>query len=157
MHRMSQAWNETIANDIIDGLIAKEGKMLPILNDLQAAFGCIPEPAMRLLATRLNITRAEVYGIVTFYHDYRLAPAGRHVLKLCRAEACQSMGAETLSAALLDRLGLSWGGTTPDGRLTVEPIYCLGLCATAPSALLDGEPHGRLNTASLHALAGATP
>ncbi|MDE8347748.1 MAG: NAD(P)H-dependent oxidoreductase subunit E [Acidocella sp.] len=151
---MSQIWDEATANHIIDRHIAAEGPALPILNDLQAEFGCISERAMRLLASRLNVTRAEIYGIVTFYHDYRLAPHGQHVLKLCRAEACQSMGAEGLSAALLSRLGLSWGDTTADGRLTVEPVYCLGLCATAPSALLDGEPHGRLDHTVLHALAG---
>jgi len=83
-----------------------------------------------------------VHGVVSFYHDFRRAPAGRHVLELCRAEACQSMGAEGNGRRLLDKLGIDWGETTEDGRLTIRPVYCLGLCATAPGALLDGEPRG---------------
>jgi formate dehydrogenase subunit gamma len=146
-------WNKEQADSIIAAHLGQEGPMLPILHDVQAAFGFISEEAMRLIATRLNLTRAEVYGVVSFYHDFRQQPAGRHVLKLCRAEACQAMGAEANAAHLLDRLGLDWGGTTPDGRLTVEPIYCLGLCACAPSAILDGEVHGRLDAASLETLA----
>ncbi|HQT38721.1 MAG TPA: formate dehydrogenase subunit gamma [Acidocella sp.] len=130
-----------------------EGPLLPILHSIQEECGFISEDAMRLVASKLNITRAEVYGVVSFYHDYRQEPAGRHVLKLCRAEACQSMGGEENAAKLLARLGLDWGETTPDGRLTVEPIYCLGLCACAPSAMLDGELHARLDAAGLEALA----
>jgi formate dehydrogenase subunit gamma len=90
---------------------------------------------------------------VTFYHDYRTAPAGRRHLKICRAEACQAMGGAAMADAVLGRLGLDWGGTTPDGRLTVEPVYCLGLCACAPSAMLDDEPYARLTAESLTALA----
>lgn len=150
---MNRAWNQQTAENIIAAHAHLEGPLLPILHALQHEFGFISESAMRLVATGLNITRAEVYGVVSFYHDYRQEPAGRHVLKLCRAEACQSMGAEGNAAALLKRLGLDWGGTTPDGRLTVEPIYCLGLCACAPSAMLDGQVHARLDAASLEALA----
>ena len=150
---MANSWNSARADEIIDGLLGLEGPMLPILNALQEAFGYISEDAMRLVARRLNVTRAEVYGVVSFYHDYRMAPAGRHVLKICRAEACQSVGGAAMAAGLLARLGLDWGGTTPDGRLTIEPVYCLGLCACGPSALLDGEPHGRLSAAALEALA----
>jgi formate dehydrogenase subunit gamma len=138
---------------IIDVNLGLEGPLLPVLHAIREEFGFISEDAMRLVANRLNITRAEVYGVVSFYHDYRTKPAGRHVLKLCRAEACQSMGSEANAAALLARLGLDWGGTTADGRLTVEPVYCLGLCACAPSAMLDGELHGRLDAAGLEFLA----
>jgi formate dehydrogenase subunit gamma len=147
------AWSETQAADIIRRHAGREGPLLPILHDLQAAFGCIPGEAVRLVADALNLTRAEVHGVVSFYHDFRDKPAGRHVLKLCRAEACQSMDGERLARGMLDRLGLDWGGTTPDGRLTVEATYCLGLCACAPSALLDGEPVGRLTSAALDDLA----
>lgn len=150
---MNRAWNQKTAENIIAAHAHLEGPLLPILHAIQHEFGFISEAAMRLVATGLNITRAEVYGVVSFYHDYRQESAGRHVLKLCRAEACQSMGAEENAAALLKRLGLDWGGTTPDGRLTVEPIYCLGLCACAPSAMLDGQVHARLDAASLEALA----
>ncbi|MDE8349600.1 MAG: formate dehydrogenase subunit gamma [Acidocella sp.] len=126
---------------------------MTILHAIQEEFGFISEDAMRQIALRLNITRAEVYGVVSFYHDYRTQPVGRHVLKLCRAEACQSMGGDTNAAALLARLGVDWGGTTADGRLTVEPVYCLGLCACAPSAMLDGALHARLDAAGLENLA----
>ena len=142
------AWDEAEASDIIRRHEGREGAMLPILHDLQAVFGCVPPAAVRLLADRLNLTRAEVHGVVSFYHDFREQPAGRHVLKLCRAEACQSMDGERLARAFLDRLGVEWGDTTPDGRLTVEATYCLGLCACAPSAMLDGEPIARLTPAS---------
>ncbi len=127
--------------------------MLPILHDLQAVFGCVPPAAVRLVADALNLTRAEVHGVVSFYHDFREQPAGRHVLKLCRAEACQSMDGERLARAFLDRLGVEWGDTTPDGRFTVEATYCLGLCACAPSAMLDGEPIARLTQASFDEIA----
>lgn len=126
---------------------------MPILHDVQAAFGCIPAPAIPQIAEALNLTRAEVHGVVSFYHDFREKPAGRHVLKLCRAEACQSMAGEALAETVLRRFGLDWGGTTSDGRLTVEAAYCLGLCACGPSALLDGEPLGRLTPASIDDIA----
>jgi formate dehydrogenase subunit gamma len=147
------AWNEAEANTIIEAHLGQEGPMLPILHALQAAFGYISEPALRLVAHRLNVTRAEVYGVASFYHDFRLQPQGRHALKICRAEACQSMGSEAQAQKFLDALELDWGGTTPDGRLTVEPVYCLGLCACAPSAMLDGEPHARMDLDGLKALA----
>jgi len=147
------AWDECKAKTIIDLHKGREGALLPILHHLQAAFGCVPPAAVRLVADALNLSRAEVHGVVTFYHDFREQPAGRHVLKLCRAEACQSMGGEALARQTLDRLGLDWGDTTPDGRLTVEAVYCLGLCACAPSAQLDGEPIGRLTRQSLDDIA----
>jgi formate dehydrogenase subunit gamma len=156
-HQNRHGFDGSVARRIIEAELWREGPLLPILHSLQEAFGCIPQEAEPLIASILNITRAEVHGVVSFYHDFRREPAGRHVLKLCRAEACQSMGAEANSRRLLGALGLDWGGTTPDGSITVEPVYCLGLCATAPSAMLDGEPHGRLSAARLDALvAGLT-
>jgi formate dehydrogenase subunit gamma len=133
--------------------IAKEGPLLPILHDLQSTFGCVSPAAVRLVADALNLTRAEVHGAVSFYHDFREQPAGRHVLKLCRAEACQSMDGEAVARSALDRFGVDWGETTPDGRVTVEATYCLGLCATAPSAMLDGQPVARLTTQSIDEIA----
>jgi formate dehydrogenase subunit gamma len=152
---MPNTWNDAVAQNIVDQYIGLEGPMLPVLHAIQAEFGYISDDAMRLVARRLNVTRAEVYGVVSFYHDFRREPAGRHQLKICRAEACQAMGGEAHAAALLERLGLDWGGTTPDGRLAVEPIYCLGLCACAPSAMLDGAPHARLDAQALENLAMA--
>jgi formate dehydrogenase subunit gamma len=106
-----------------------------------------------VIAHALNLTRAEVHGVVSFYHDFRDKPAGRHVLKLCRAEACQSVNGEPLAKQFLDRFGVEWGGTTPDGRLTIEATYCLGLCASGPSAMLDGEVIGRLTKDSIDDIA----
>jgi len=151
---MHTAWDNDRAREIIERHEGLEGPLLPILHALQAEFGHVPEAAVRLVAEILNLSRAEVHGVVSFYHDFRSSPSGRHVLKVCRAEACQSMGGEASAQRLLDRLGLEWGGTTRDGRLTVEATYCLGLCATAPSAMLDGKVAGRLDTKKLDALEG---
>ena len=142
-------WDEGLATDIVARHSALEGATLPILHALQEEFGCVPHEAVSMVADALNLSRAEVHGVVTFYHDFRAAPPGRHVLKLCRAEACQAMGADGLSAGLMRRLGLEWHGTTADGSLTLEPAFCLGLCACAPAALLDGEPVARLDAAVL--------
>ena len=146
-------FDEDTARKIIDAELWREGPLLPILHALQERFGFIPREVEPLIASVLNITRAEVHGVVTFYHDFRRERAGRHVLQLCRAEACQSMGGEGTAQRLLKHLGLEWGGTTPDGKLSVEPVYCLGLCATAPGAMLDGAPLGRVSADQLEELA----
>ena len=146
-------WNEDRARAIADAHAATPGGLLPALHAMQAAFGFIPKPAMPVLAHAFNITRAEVYGVASFYHDFRLdRPAGRHVLKLCRAEACQAVGCESVAAAARQRLGIGWGETTADSQWTLAPVYCLGLCASGPSAMLDGEPVARLDDAKLAAL-----
>lgn len=154
-----QSWDSVRAQALIAVQAGRPGALLPILHALQHAFGHIPEPAIPLLAQDLNLSRAEVHGVVSFYHDFRRSPPGRHVVRLCRAEACQAMGGAALAEGLLERLGVDWGGTTPDGGITIEPVYCLGLCACAPAALVDGEPVGRLDAAALDAalagLAGA--
>ncbi|MGI3168043.1 formate dehydrogenase subunit gamma [Pseudooceanicola sp. C21-150M6] len=127
----------------------REGPLLPILHALQDAFGFIPAEAQAPICTALRITKAELHGVISFYHDFREAPAGRHVLKLCRAEACQAMGAPALHTAVLEALGLDWHGTSADGRVTVEPVYCLGLCACAPAAMLDERVIGRADPARI--------
>lgn len=147
--RQATSWDAERAETIVGELLSVEGPMLPILHALQHEFGHIDEAAGPLIAKALNLTRAEVHGVITFYHDFRREPAGRHVLKLCRAEACQSMGGEALAQNLLARLGVDWHGTTADGELTIEPVYCLGLCACSPAALVDDEPIGRLDAVSL--------
>lgn len=134
---------------IAGDLCALEGPLLPILHELQAEFGHIPTVALPVIAEKLNLSRAEVYGVVSFYHDFRREPAGRHVLKLCRSEACQSMGAEKIASQFSKALGISFNETTADGSVTIEPVYCLGLCACAPAALLDGEPVGRLDASAV--------
>ncbi|AHJ63816.1 NAD-dependent formate dehydrogenase gamma subunit (fdsG) [Granulibacter bethesdensis] len=123
----------------------QEGAMLPILHDLQAEFGYVPEEVVPLLADALNVSRAEVHGVISFYHDFKNHPPGRHVLKLCRAEACQAMGANALADHVRERLRVDWHETTVNGALTLEPVFCLGLCACAPAAMLDNELHGRLD------------
>jgi formate dehydrogenase subunit gamma len=105
-----------------------------------------------MIAETLNLTRAEVHGVVSFYHDFRRDPPGRHVLRLCRAEACQSLGADALAAHVHRRLGIDWHDTTADGAVTLEPVFCLGLCAIGPSAMLDGAPLGRLDDARIDAV-----
>lgn len=122
-----------------------EGALLPVLHAVQATFGYIPQDAVPQIAAALNIGRAEVHGVITFYHDFRDAPAGRHVVKICRAEACQAQGANDLADATLAKLGLEWHGTTANGALTVEPVYCLGLCACGPAAMIDGQVIGRVD------------
>ena len=126
-----------------------EGPLLPILHDLQHEFGFIPEAAVPLIAAELNIGRAEVHGVVSFYHDFRDAPAGKHVVKICRAEACQSVGANALSDHALAKLGGDWHMTTPNGNITIEPVYCLGLCACGPAVLVDDQLEGRVDAARM--------
>jgi len=129
-----------------------EGALLPILHEIQLSFGFIPQAAVQPIAEGLNIGRAEVHGVITFYHDFRDAPAGRHVVKICRAEACQAQGANALADATLARLGLEWHGTTANGAVTIEPVYCLGLCACGPAAMVDGKVVGRVDTARMDAI-----
>lgn len=136
------------AGTIIDSMKSMEGPLLPILHGIQEEFGYVPQDALPLIAKALNLSRAEVHGVMTFYHDYRDHPAGRHVLKLCRAEACQSMGGDNVAEHIKRLLGIDFHQTTLDGSVTLEPVYCLGLCACAPAAMLDGELHGRLDDES---------
>ena len=152
-----EPWNEARGAEIIAALAGQEGATMPILHALQAAFGCVPAAAVPMIAATLNLTRAEVHGIISFYHDFRSDPPGRHVLKLCRAEACQSLGAEALAAQVRQRLAVDWHGTTPDGAVTLEPVYCLGLCAVGPAALLDDKPLGRLDEAGIEAAVESEP
>jgi formate dehydrogenase subunit gamma len=150
-----EAWNAGRAQAVVARHSATEGGLLTALHDLQAVFGHIPDDAVRMLAHAFNLSRAEVHGVVSFYHDFRREPAGRHVVKLCQAEACQAMDARGLTAHACAALGLELGGTTPDGRITLEATYCLGLCATAPSAMVDGRLLGRVTPARLDAALGA--
>lgn len=126
-----------------------EGPLLPILHAVQEEFGFVPTESLPAIAEALNISNAEAHGVVTFYHDFRRAPAGRHVLKLCQAEACQSMGSERIAAMVKAAFGIGFHETAPDGSVTLEPVYCLGLCACAPAAMLDGEVIGRLDAESV--------
>ncbi|MDO9710550.1 formate dehydrogenase subunit gamma [Paracraurococcus lichenis] len=150
-----ESWDAARAAAIIAGHAGMEGATLPILHALQEAFGHVPPQAVPMVAEALDLSRAEVHGCLTFYHDFRREPAGRHVVKLCRAEACQAVGADALHTELLAAHGIGWHGTTPDGRVTVESVFCLGLCANGPAALVDGEPVARLDAATLALRLGA--
>src|SRR5258708_8747654 len=138
------ASSEPRADEIVAAHRALEGPLLPIFHALQAKFGWISDEAVALVADRLNIPRAEAHGALTFYHASRRAPAGRRTLKLCRAEACQARGGRAVEAKVMAALGVGFGETTADGSVTLAPVYCLGLCASGPAALLDERPAARL-------------
>ncbi len=140
---------------IVDRHRHRDGPLIEVLHEVQADFGCIPPGAVPVIARALNLSRAEVHGVVTFYHHFRTRPPGRHVLQICRAESCQAAGGRALERHATSRLGVGFGETTPDGRLTLEAVYCLGLCACSPAAMLDDEVHGRLTPEQLDALIDA--
>jgi formate dehydrogenase subunit gamma len=128
------------------------GALLPVLHAVQEALGYVPPEAVPLIAHGLNLSRADVHGVISFYPHYRTTPPGRHVLQLCRAESCQAMGAAALEAHAKRRLGIDFHATTADGAITLEPVYCLGNCALSPALLLDDELHGRVDAAAFDAL-----
>ncbi|HEY0476155.1 MAG TPA: formate dehydrogenase subunit gamma [Kofleriaceae bacterium] len=145
----------TIIDDAIAANRSLPGALLPVLHAIQDALGFVPPDAVPRIASALNLSQAEVHGVISFYHDFRSAAPGRHVLKLCRAEACQAMGSEALAAHLTRRLGIAWKETSRDGALTIEPVYCLGNCALSPALLIDGKLRGRVTTAALDDLVDA--
>lgn len=148
-------WDGDSARSIINELKSAAGACLPILHALQDEFGFIHADAVPLVADALNLSRAEVFGVVTYYHEFRRELPGRQVLKLCRAEACQSVGCEDLVAHLDAAHGVRMGETTADHRLTVETVYCLGNCALGPSIMLDGELIGRADAELLDDICSA--
>jgi formate dehydrogenase subunit gamma len=133
-----------IIDEAIAATRALPGALLPLLHAIQDALGFVPPESVPRIAHALNLSQAEVHGVISFYHDFRSHPPGRHVLKLCRAEACQAMGSEALAAHLTRALGVDFKDTSPDGALTIEPVYCLGNCALSPALMLDGKPRGRV-------------
>ena len=147
-----EPWNPDRAGEIIARHRHEEGAALPILHELQATFGCVPEAAIPLMAEVLNLSRAELHGTVTFYHDFRKEPPGRRVLKLCRAESCQAMGSDALAARAEQKLGVEMGGTNTDRSVTLEAVYCLGLCHSSPAAMLDKHVYGMLDQDKLDRL-----
>jgi formate dehydrogenase subunit gamma len=131
------------------------GGLLPILHDVQHALGYVPKDAVALIAHALNLSRAEVHGVITFYHYFRTEKPGRHILQLCRAEACQAQGAADLESHAKHSLGIDFHGTTADGAVTLEPVYCLGNCALGPSVMLDEQLQGRVTPERFDALVAA--
>jgi formate dehydrogenase subunit gamma len=140
------------AEAIIDGMKHLDGALLPILHALQAEFGYVDEAILPIAAKALNLSKAEVHGTLSFYHDFRTVPAGHHQIAICRAEACQSVGCERLVGHLEHAHGLRIGETRADGLLTVLEVFCLGNCALGPAILADGEPIGRVDEDMLDAL-----
>jgi formate dehydrogenase subunit gamma len=149
---MPTATSDPTLDRILSDHMGMEGPLLPILHAVQAAFGHVPASLRPAIADALNISGAELHGVISFYHDFRNEPGGRHVLRICRAEACQAMGGTSLARATLEKLGVDWHGTTGDGTLTVEPVYCLGLCACAPAVALDDKVLGRATGAKIDTL-----
>ena len=144
MKTMLPADADTVRRIVAD-MQGRPGPLIEVLHSVQAALGYVPPDAVPILAEALNLSRAEVHGVVTFYHFFRETPAGRHTVSVCRAEACQSMGADGLAEHAKRRLGVDFHGTTSDGAFSLEPIYCLGNCALSPAAMIDGQLHGRVS------------
>lgn len=136
-----QPWREDVAGEIVARHARRDGALLPILHDVQAAFGFIPDAAIAFVAAALNVSRADVHGVVSFYHDFRTSPATKPVVKLCRAEACQARGVEAIAAAAKHRTDVA-----------VEPVYCLGLCASGPAAMVGDQVYARLDDAAFERL-----
>ena len=132
---------------------AGRDQLLPLLHAVQEEIGHVDDALVPAIAAGLNLTRADVHGVITFYHDFRRTPAGRHVVKLCRAESCQARGSVGIEAAAVARLGVAMGETRRDGQVSLEPVYCLGLCAVGPNALVDGRPVARIDHAALDRIA----
>jgi formate dehydrogenase subunit gamma len=130
------------------------GGLLPLLHAIQNRLGFIPSDSVPTIAKALRLSRAEVHGVISFYHDFRSEAAGRHVLQICRAEACQAMGSRELEAHARASLGVDFGGTTDDGAITLEPVYCLGNCACSPSVRLDDDIYARVDATRLDELLG---
>jgi formate dehydrogenase subunit gamma len=141
-----------LVRDIVATHRGQRGALLPILHSIQEALGCIPPEVIPVLADELNLSRADVHGVVSFYHDFRATPAGRTTVRICRGEACQAVGAERLVDHLRDRCGMSLGDTSIDGSVTVEQVFCLGNCALGPAAQVNGRLRGRLDEARLSAI-----
>jgi formate dehydrogenase subunit gamma len=144
---------EEVVTRLTQRLQNVRGMLLPLLHALQEELGYVPDEAAQVIADALNLSRAEVHGVVTFYPDFRRRPPGAHVVKICRSESCQARGAAALQAAAAARLGVAMGETRADGWVTLEPVYCLGLCATGPNALVDGRPVSRIDDAKFEEIA----
>jgi formate dehydrogenase subunit gamma len=141
-----------LVRDIVAAHQGQRGALLPILHAVQEALGCVPPEAIPVLAEELNLSRADVHGVVSFYHDFRSTPAGRTTVRICRGEACQAVGAQRLVNHLQKSRGMALGDTSPDGSVTVEQVFCLGNCALGPAAQVNGRLQGRLDEARLSAI-----
>lgn len=140
-----ETWSEEMVQTLLDTHREDRGPLLPILHDLQTRCGYVDRRSIPVLADALGLSQAEVFGVVSFYRDFRTEPSGTHHLQLCRAEACQSVGADSLAAHARSRLGIEFGETTADGGYSLDQVFCLGNCALGPSLMIDGSLHGRVD------------
>ena len=141
---MTTEFNKEAAGAIIASFDARPEMLVQILHGLMEQFGWICEDAIRQLAEELNLSRAEVHGVVSYYHDFRTSPPGAHVVKICQAEACQAMGSRELSAHAVASLGVEVGAS--NAGITLDPVYCLGNCACSPAIMVNGKTFGRVST-----------
>jgi formate dehydrogenase subunit gamma len=150
---------DATTRDRIDSIVAahaaRPGPLLEVLHEVQRSLGHVPPPAVARIAQGLNLSRAEVHGVVSFYHHFRSTPPGRHRLQVCRAESCQAMNGDALATHAEQRLGVRFGETTADGGISLESVYCLGNCACSPAVMIDDEPHGRVSPQRLDELLAA--
>ena len=149
------SWDRTVVESIAHGLKHKPGALMPILRRIQDELGWVPRDSVPVLAEILNLTRAEVHGVLSFYHDFRHEPPGRVMVKVCRAESCQAMGGVALAEHIKHRLGCEFGATSADGAFTLEPVYCLGNCACSPAVVINGELLGRVTPEQFDAAVAA--
>lgn len=145
MERNQNGFDPAVVETIAARLKDRPGALMLILREVQDRFGYVPRDGVPLIARALNLSRAEVHGVVTFYHDFRHRPPGRNVIRLCRAESCQAMGAVALAEHVRGRLGVEFGETTRDGEFTLEAVYCLGNCGCSPAMVLNDELYGRVS------------
>jgi formate dehydrogenase subunit gamma len=152
---MDESTSEVI-REAIEAHRERPGALLPLLHHVQDRLGYVPDEGVPEIARALNVSRAEVHGALSFYHHFRRSPPGRHVIRMCRAEACQSMGAERLIAHARSALGVDFHETTPDGRFTLEPVYCLGNCACSPAVMVDEHVYGRVSAERFDEIVGSS-
>ncbi len=142
---MAKKHDAAIATEIINQFGAKSEMLVQVLHAFVQRYGYISEDAIRQIALELNLSRADVHGVVSFYHDFRTTEPGQHIVKICQAESCQAMGSRELTAHAESKLGIAMHGTTDDGQISLEPVYCLGNCACSPAIMIDEKVYGRVN------------
>jgi len=142
----------TNIDQIIEHFKSVPGGLMPLLHAVKLDVGYIPDDSVEQIAKGFNLSRAEVHGVISFYHDFNTSPAGQHCVQICRAEACQSMGSRQIEAHAKKSLGIEYGETTKDGKVTLQPVYCLGNCACSPSIRIDDDIHARVSAASFDQL-----
>jgi formate dehydrogenase subunit gamma len=152
---MAIKYDAAIATEIINQFDAAPDLLVQVLHAFVQRYGFISEEAIRQIANELNLSRAEVYGVVSFYHDFRTTAPGRHIVKICQAESCQAMGSRDLTSHAEGKLGINMHGTTADGQVSLEPVYCLGNCACSPAVMIDEKVYGRVSADKLDGLIDA--